>query len=249
MTDPLDTSTVPEMLTRWEWFDPPSLTDPVVRRQFNVDELDRMDEDGVLEQCGRLELLDGILFPVGGSDGPLRFNREQFRRMKAAGVLRRGERVELIGGVIYSMNPVGSRHCGTLEFFAERLREALRGRALVRTQSPIELPDHSEPAPDVALVRTRSDYYRRSHPRAGDVLLVVEFMDSSAAYDRGVKQPDYAEAGVPELWLADLRRERFEVHRKPVDGVYSESFVRLKHESASPEAFPDIVLNLAEILT
>lgn len=239
---------VPEMPTPWAWLDPPSVSDPVTRRRFTVADLDRMDEGGVLAQVGRVELLDGVLFPVDG-DGPLRFTREQYHRMAEVGVFRPDERVELIAGVIYAMSPIGCRHSGTLEFFADKLRDALQGRALVRTQNPIELPDASEPEPDVAVVRRRADYYRREHPRAGDVLFVVEFMDSSAPYDRGVKLPDYAQAGVPEAWFVDLRRERFEVHRKPVDGVYTESFVRLKHETISPEAFPDIVLDIAEILS
>ena len=134
----------------------------------------------VLAQVGRVELLDGVLFPVGGGDGPLRFTREQYHQMGEVGVFRPGERVELIEGVIYAMSPIGCRHSGTLEFFADRLREALGGRALVRTQNPIALPDASEPEPDVAAVRRRTDYYRREHPRAGDVFLVVEVMDSSA---------------------------------------------------------------------
>ena len=248
-TAPLDAPGVPEMLTPWEWLDPPSTRDPVIRRKFTIHDLDRMDEAGVLAQVGRVELLDGVLFPVGGGDGPLRFTRDQYHRMGEAGVFRPGERVELIDGVIYAMSPIGSRHSGSLEFFADRVRDGLRGRALVRTQNPIALPDASEPAPDVAVVRRRADYYRREHPRAGDILLVVEFMDSSAPHDRGVKLPDYAQAGIPEVWFADLRRGRFEVHRKPADGVYAECFVRLMHESVSPEAFPEIVLNVAEILS
>ena len=259
MTQHAESAPVHTMLTPWEWLDPPSVSDPVARRRFTIHDFDLMEEGGVFVQNGRVELLDGVILVAGGGDGPLRFTREQYHRMGEIGILRSGERVELIEGVIYAMSPIGCRHSGTLEFFAHRLRDVLGGRALVRTQNPIELPDVSEPQPDVAVVRPRADYYRREHPRAdyywrehpraGDVFLVVEFMDSSAPYDRGVKLPDYARAGIPEAWFVDLRRERFEIHLKPIDGVYTESFVRLKHESISPEAFPDIVLQIAEILS
>jgi len=46
-------------------------------------------------------------------------------------------------------------------------------------QSPVSLGDSSEPEPDVALLKPRPDYYERSHPRAADVLLVIEVAEAS----------------------------------------------------------------------
>jgi hypothetical protein len=44
---------------------------------------------------------------------------------------------------------------------------------LVRVQSPVRLGPHSEPQPDIALLRRSEDYYRSAHPTARDVFLVV----------------------------------------------------------------------------
>lgn len=246
--DPVASPAIPGVLTPRDWLDPPSTRDPVGHRRWTLDEVRRMDQGGVLAQVGPVELHDGILFPVGGRTGPLRFTRAQYHRLGEAGVLRPDERVELIRGSIYVMSPIGTRHVGTLDCIADALRAALQGRAHVRTQSPIALPDESEPEPDLVVVPSRADYYRSEHPRAKDAWLLVEVMDSSRAYDRGVKLPEYAAAGVPETWLADIRAERFEVHRRPLDGVYTESFTRQRGQTISIEAFPDIVLDISQIL-
>ena len=88
--------------------------------------------------------------------------------------------------------------------------------AIVHVQNPIELPDiDSEPQPDVALLRTRADFYTTAHPRAADVLLVTEVADSSARPDRRVKIPLYARAGIREVWLVDVVSRRVELYREP----------------------------------
>ena len=104
-----------------------------------------------------------------------------------------------------------------------------RGHALVSVQDPIRLPPHSEPEPDIALLRPRSDFYAGSHPGPEDVLLIVEVADTSLEYDRETKSPLYARAGIPELWIVDLDAESVEVFR-------------------GPEALPDLILRVDEIL-
>ncbi len=73
-------------------------------------------------------------------------------------------------------------------------------------QNPVCLDGRLEPLPDIALLRPRSDYYRNGHLGPDDVLLLIEVADSSLRYDREVKIPRYARAGVPEVWLVDLAR-------------------------------------------
>ncbi|HKF69223.1 MAG TPA: Uma2 family endonuclease, partial [Vicinamibacterales bacterium] len=47
-------------------------------------------------------------------------------------------------------------------------------------------------------------FYRSRRPGPADVLLLIEIADSSLDYDRDVKAPIYAKAGIPEYWLVDL---------------------------------------------
>jgi Uma2 family endonuclease len=54
------------------------------------------------------------------------------------------------------------------------------------------------------------------------VLLLIEVADTSLAYDRDVKLPRYARAGIPEVWLVDLAQQRLLVHRRPAGDDYGE---------------------------
>ena len=69
-------------------------------------------------------------------------------------------------------------------------------------------------------VPSKKDMPERSIELEGAADLVVEVIsDSSVGKDRNRLPPQYAEAGVPELWLADVRRGlRFEIHVLEGDG-------------------------------
>ena len=84
----------------------------------------------------------------------------------------------------------------------------------------MRLSTHSEPQPDVALLRARRDFYRRSHPTLPDVLLVVEVAQSSTRYDRQIKLPLYAKHGIPEVWIVDIESHQLSVHRNPQEERY-----------------------------
>lgn len=83
---------------------------------------------------------------------------------------------------------------------------------------------------------------------AGDVMLVVEVMETSASYDRDVKVPLYARFGIRETWLVDLDARLIEVYRNPTPQG-SQSVQRFQPgRQVSPQAFPDLPLAVDEIL-
>lgn len=145
-----------------------------------------------------------------------------YHRMGETGILGPDLRTELIDGEIIEMPPIGHPHAGTVNLLANILKEAVGPRAVVAVQNPVWLDDHSEPLPDIALLRPRPDYYRNAHPAPTDVLLLVEVADSSLAYDRQIKVPRYARAAIPEVWLVDLAGRRLEIHRQPTDAGYAQ---------------------------
>jgi len=151
-----------------------------------------------------------------------RFSVEDYERMGRAGILREDDRVELIDGEIVDMPPIGSGHAGCVKWLANALARSVGGSAIVAVQDPLCLGEHSQPQPDVLLLRWRDDHYRRAHPMAGDVLLLVEVAESSAAYDRQVKVPLYARHGVTEVWLVDLEAGTVEVHPPPRGAGYGQ---------------------------
>lgn len=178
-----------------------------------------------------------------------KFTVEEYACMGAAGILREDERVELIEGEIIEMPPISSGHSGGVGGLAELFYERLRRRAIVWVQNPILLSEHSEPQPDIAILRRRESFYRDRHPEPTDVLLVIEVSHSSLAYDRDVKIPLYAAAGIPEAWLARVRMQRLYIYRNPdpAGGLYRDVHTVGPGETVSPLAFPDIVLTHTDI--
>ena len=151
-----------------------------------------------------------------------RLDVDAYYRMAEAGILSDPHRVELIDGEIIDMAAIGSPHAAVTNRLARLFSRSLGDdAALVSVQSPLRLDAHSEPQPDVVLLRPRADFYRSGHPGAADVLLLIEVSDSSLAYDRTTKLPLYAKFGVPEVWIVDLAGAAIEVYREPRDGAYA----------------------------
>ncbi|GBD09860.1 hypothetical protein HRbin22_02122 [Candidatus Thermoflexus japonica] len=121
-------------------------------------------------------------------------------------------------------------------------------RAIVSAQDPIRLGPHSEPQPDVALLRPRPDFYASAHPGPEDVLLIVEVAETSADYDRTVKIPLYARHGIPEAWLVDLAEERVEIYRQPGPEGYREIHIARRGDMVSPALVPGLAVAIEEIL-
>ncbi|WP_295429908.1 Uma2 family endonuclease [uncultured Thiodictyon sp.] len=151
-----------------------------------------------------------------------RLSVADYHRMGETGILGPELRTELIDGEIIEMPPIGHPHAGTVKLLANLLKETVGSAAVLAVQDPVWLNDHSEPLPDIALLRPRSDYYRNGHPGPDDVLLLIEVADSSLRYDREVKIPRYARAGIPEVWLVDLGGSALSIYREPGASGYAQ---------------------------
>jgi Uma2 family endonuclease len=176
------------------------------------------------------------------------FTSTEYHTMLEAGILSEDDRTELIEGEILAMAAIGSRHMGCVNRLSGLLFRSLDERAIVSVQNPVLLDDHSEPQPDIAVLRFRADHYGESLPGPSDALLLVEVADASADYDRNVKLPLYARQGIPEVWLVDLASSCIEVHQAP----QARHFTRVRRvrrgEAVSPGAFPDLLLQVDAIL-
>jgi Uma2 family endonuclease len=177
------------------------------------------------------------------------FTVAEYHRMAEAGILGEDDRVELIEGEIVEMAPLGSRHAGTVKRLLDNfIPLQVAGRIILSVQDPLRLDEHSEPQPDLTLLRPRADFYTATHPGPQDVLLVVEVAETSAESDRAVKVPLYARFGVPEVWLVDLAAACLAVYRHPTPQGYQLVQTLRVGESASPVLLPDLVLAVAAIL-
>ncbi len=176
------------------------------------------------------------------------FTVEEYYKMAQAGILSEDDRVELLDGEIVQMPPMGSAHASAVDRLTRLLAHRVGERAIVRVQSPIHLGERSEPQPDLALLVPRSDFYAAAHPGPEDVLLVIEVAETSADFDRQVKAPLYARAGVREVWLVDLPSRRVEVYRSPSGDTYRDVQTLGPGKRLAPQAFPDAEASVDEIL-
>lgn len=176
-----------------------------------------------------------------------RFTADEYHQMAEAGVLRDEDRVELIEGEIVDMTPIGPRHIAVVNRLTRAMVKACGDRAIVQIQGSIRLGLHSEPQPDVVLLRPRPDHYETALPGPESVFLLIEVGDTSLAYDRGVKLRLYARAGISEVWLVDLEAHHIEVHLEPAQDGYRRSATRGPGDRLVPTALPEVSLSPAEI--
>jgi Uma2 family endonuclease len=122
------------------------------------------------------------------------------------------------------------------------------GTDRLQTQATMEVADEdritNRPEPDAVVL---SDDPRRN-PTGGDVLLVVEVSDTTAADDFGVKVGLYARASVAEYWIVDLNRRRLVTYRDPADGAYRAHPEFYAGDAVAPLCAPDSPVAVADLL-
>jgi len=177
-----------------------------------------------------------------------RISVRDYHRMGETGVLAPGARVELIEGEIFDMAPIGKDHASIVDRLNRMFVLAAGERAIVRVQGPARMGEHSEPEPDLTLLRPRADYYRDSAPGAADVLLIVEVSDTTQRYDRRVKVPLYARHGVPEVWVIDLENRLVHVHRGPSGDTYADISATETPGVTEVSMLPGVAIDLSGLL-
>jgi Uma2 family endonuclease len=177
-----------------------------------------------------------------------RFSVKDYYRMAETGVLRPDARVELLEGKIIDTSPIGPFHGGLVGRLTRLFIELSKDRWLVWPQNPLRLDDHSEPEPDLMLLKPAADDYTNRHPQPEDVFLLIEVSDTTLAYDREEKLPAYGRAGIPEVWIVNLQDLAVEVYREPHFTGYGSKAVLRAGDHAKPQAFPDVTVNVTELL-
>ena len=177
-----------------------------------------------------------------------RFSAQEYHRLGEMGILSPDARVELIDGAIHDMSPIGPNHSGVVirlnRFFSLQAKK----RWLVSSQNPVGLDNYSEPQPDIVLLKPAPDDYVSHHPAPDDVFLLIEVADSSLDFDRGKKLQVYARAGIVEFWIVNLPESAIEIYREPHFTGYEKKTVARAGEKATPSAFPNVAVDVAELL-
>lgn len=185
-----------------------------------------------------------------------RFSVEEYQKMGEAGILSEDDRMELIDGEVVEMAAIGKRHVESVM----RLNRLLsrwtlleapdngEGGAtyLVSVQNPVILSEYGAPQPDFVVVHRREG--SSGVPVPEETLLVVEVSDTSLAYDRNTKLPQYAAAGIPEAWLVDLTTDTVEVHSEPGSDGYGKMTRSGRGRKVVSATLTDLTFDAADAL-
>lgn len=172
---------------------------------------------------------------------------DDYHRMVEAGVLR-DRRVELLRGEIVEMPSEGMPHAYFSTNAGEYLIRLMGDRATIRQGKPITLPNDSEPEPDVAIVQPLGREYLDHHPYPENVFWLIEYADASLSKDLETKTKIYAEVGIVEYWVVNLKKRQLIVFRNPQDEEYGTKLT-LTDGTISPVAFPDVQVAIAQIIS
>lgn len=182
------------------------------------------------------------------SPRPLTITVDLYHRMAEDGVFQPDERLELIDGQIFTMSPVGSLHVRCVNYLTNFLVRKLGDEFLVSVQNPIVSANDTEPQPDLTILRRRADLYKSQLPTGRDTAIVIEVADTTAAFDRNRKFPKYAQAGIPEAWLVDLKRDTVEIHTEPGPNGYDAVKVLRRGDRLNSTEIPAIELTVEDML-
>jgi Uma2 family endonuclease len=146
---------------------------------------------------------------------------EQYHAMVRNGILESGSPIELLEGWLVTKMTKSPRHRAATRKTRIALERITPNQWSVDVQEAVTTA-HSEPEPDVSVVRGDTSELLDRHPGPQDIGLLVEVADTSLDRDRGWKKRIYAVAGIPVYWIVNLVDSRIEVFARPSAGDYAE---------------------------
>lgn len=171
---------------------------------------------------------------------------DDYHRMIEAGILS-DRKVELLQGKIIEMSPEGEPNAYCSHEASEYLTNLLGDLVTIRQAKPITLPNASEPEPDISVVQRLGREYLLHHPYPENIFWVIEYANSSLEKDLELKSKIYAEAGILEYWVVNLRKLNLVVFRDILDGEYATKQT-LTTGTIQLLAFPDIFVAVEQII-
>jgi Uma2 family endonuclease len=161
-----------------------------------------------------------------------RFTQEEYFAMAEAGIFDANDSVELIDGHVVEMPAENKPHRVAIAKGTDVFVRALAERPyFLQGQSTLPLDELNVPEPDLAVLRGAPDDVLEGEP---EVVLVVEVADTSLERDRSAKQALYAQQGIAEYWILNLRTRTLEVYWEPGESEYRQRRTQSEDETVTP---------------
>ncbi len=147
------------------------------------------------------------------------FSVERYHQLIASGHFTPEDRFELLEGYLVTKMSKNWPHLTALRNLVDLLPGLLPNDWQHSVQDSITMA-HSEPEPDLAVIRRQPDNYYGRVPGAADAGLLIEVADSSLDTDQIDKLGIYARAGIPVYWIVNLIDRQIEVYERPAGSDY-----------------------------
>jgi Uma2 family endonuclease len=179
--------------------------------------------------------------------GLYHFNVHEYMNMFEESVLAIGVRTELIEGKIVTMSPANAPHVAVIGNLTKLLIEKEGEHAKLFVQCSFQIDELTLPEPNFQLMRHREDNYQSALPTLDDCLLLIEVSHTSLKYDREVKLPLYAAAGIPEVWIVDVTQQVVEQYSQPKENRYENVTIHSRGKRIQATGLEAIDLAVDEI--
>ncbi len=168
--------------------------------------------------------------------------RREYEALVESGAFE-DERLELLRGVLVEMSPQSEPHARIATWLHAVLCKALPiAKYDIRSHSPFAASDDSMPQPDVSVSRRAPE-----GPTPTNTHLLIEVAGSSLSKDRVIKNEIYAEAGVPEYWIVDLRTSTVDVLTQPGRDGYTKQVRRAAGDVLRPRRLRTVAIPVSDI--
>lgn len=156
----------------------------------------------------------------------------EYHKMAEVGIIQPDEKVELINGkIVYKMSPVNLRHTTIVRRLIRLLNRNYNNDEIsLDVQNPIVIKAHSEPEPDILILKFSEHDYAITKPTADDALVLIEVSDSTLKYDKTTKLRLYASANIPEYWVVNLNANCIEIYKKPNGKIYQQHYILINDD-------------------
>lgn len=130
-------------------------------------------------------------------------------------------KLELIDGDLFLVGSGSPEHQWLIDLLHQYLESKLAGKSvLVREEKTVFINENTTPEPDISVVQSKN--YFKAYPRPEDVYLVIEVANPQTETATRKKKKIYAQAGISQYWVFDVKRQTLMVYVNSHNGEYQE---------------------------